>query len=1086
MAPGGEVVGSDFSEGMLERARAQGAASSRWEWGNALELPYADGRFDAATVGFGARNFSDLERGLAEMARVVRPGGRVVVLEITTPHEAAAVDVLSRCGSTASCRCSGALAGEHEAYTYLPSSVRRFPGPEGARPRRCTRAGLSDVRWVLTAGGIIALHVGDQALDGRDRRRRRPRSCEAGGVARPGRCSTGVEERLRRGRRAAHGAGCWPSTPARRSPPAASGCGRCWCSWPPAPSDGDGPACAPRPRSSWSTRRRWSTTTCSTPPAAPRPPDRGRRGRPRRGDRHRRPALLARLRRAGGQRARRRGRGCSPRRRSALARGRAAAARRRLERRGVARALPAPLRAEDRAPVRGRLPARARWRAAAPPTELLARFGRRIGLAFQLLDDVLDVSGPAERTGKQRGTDLLDGTVTLPLDPRPRARPGAGRARSARSIDAAARPRTVCDAIAATGALDEARAARAGDGRRGQGRAAGRPAGAPAPRARAGGRRRRRPLRLACGQPEGDWGARARDGRIRAWHAVSVNADRTSYDVWGAAIAVEAALSLLLCLVLVFIWGLTGAGYFWPQWVAFALAVPLAIQLAVRFALRAPEGRLRALALHGAASGWVAGVLVVVYLLAGGGTFWPLWAVATLALAFGAHAIVVAALPSLRPQERQLAARVDELTRTRARRPRRAGRRAAAHRARPARRRAGAARRAEHAARPRRGAPRGPPRGRPSSCAARARRRARPSASCATSLAASRRRCWPIAASRRRSRRWGARAQIPVAVNASIMRRPVPVVETAAYFVVAEALTNAAKHAGGAAATVELADHGDRLRRRGPRRRAGRRRPDRHRAHGPAPPRRRARRHLRSPARPGAGPPCGRSCRAGGDRRGPGAAARGARRAAARAGHRGRRPGRGRPRGCCGSSRGHKPDLAIVDVRLPPSFTDEGLRAALEARARQPGLGVLSSPSTSSRSTRPSCSSPARAGSATCSRSASATCAASSTPSSAWPRGGTALDREVVAELVRSRTGRRGRPGARGADAARARGARADGRGAHERGDRARAWSSRPARSRSTSRASSASSTCPPPMTITGGCWPCWPTCGRARQRRAT
>ena len=112
-----------------------------------------------------------------------------------------------------------------------------------------------------------------------------------------------------------------------------------------------------------------------------------------------------------------------------------------------------------------------------------------------------------------------------------------------------------------------------------------------------------------------------------------MNGDRTSYDVWGAAIAVEAALSMLLCLVLVFIWGLTGAGYFWPKWVLFALAVPLAIQLAVRLALRVPDGRQRALALHGAASGWVAAVLIAVYALAGGGTFWPLWAVATLALA---------------------------------------------------------------------------------------------------------------------------------------------------------------------------------------------------------------------------------------------------------------------------------------------------------------------------------------------------------------------------------------------------------------------------------------------------------------------
>jgi len=94
VAPGGEVIGSDFAEGMLARARTKvsgaqnGSATPRFEWGDALELPYADSTFDAATVGFGARNFDDLGRGLAEMARVVRPGGRVVVLEITTPRRA--------------------------------------------------------------------------------------------------------------------------------------------------------------------------------------------------------------------------------------------------------------------------------------------------------------------------------------------------------------------------------------------------------------------------------------------------------------------------------------------------------------------------------------------------------------------------------------------------------------------------------------------------------------------------------------------------------------------------------------------------------------------------------------------------------------------------------------------------------------------------------------------------------------------------------------------------------------------------------------------------------------------------------------
>jgi geranylgeranyl pyrophosphate synthase len=90
-------------------------------------------------------------------------------------------------------------------------------------------------------------------------------------------------------------------------------------------------------------------------------------------------------------------------------------------------------------------------------TEELGAFGRRIGLAFQLLDDVLDVSGPAQRTGKQRGTDLLDGTVTLPFI-LARERDGELAALDPRSIDSAAVAEDVCDRIAATGALDEARA----------------------------------------------------------------------------------------------------------------------------------------------------------------------------------------------------------------------------------------------------------------------------------------------------------------------------------------------------------------------------------------------------------------------------------------------------------------------------------------------------------------------------------------------------------------------------------------------------------------------------------------------------
>ena len=154
---GGEVIGSDFAEEMLERARAKDPGLI-WEWGNALELPYASGRFDAATVGFGARNFSDLDRGLAEMTRVVRPGGRVVVLEITTPRRPP-LSTFYAVWFDRVVPLIGRLTGEEEAYTYLPNSVRRFPGPEGLAAAM-QRAGLGDIRWILTAGGIIALHVG--------------------------------------------------------------------------------------------------------------------------------------------------------------------------------------------------------------------------------------------------------------------------------------------------------------------------------------------------------------------------------------------------------------------------------------------------------------------------------------------------------------------------------------------------------------------------------------------------------------------------------------------------------------------------------------------------------------------------------------------------------------------------------------------------------------------------------------------------------------------------------------------------------------------------------------------------------------
>lgn len=160
VGPAGEVVGSDFSEAMLDRARAKTGAV-RWEWANAMALPYGDGAFDAATVGFGARNFADLDRGLAEMTRVVRPGGRVVVLEITTPTRPP-LSLFFSLWFDRVIPAIGRIAGDPDAYTYLPSSVRRFPGPSELA-EAMGRAGLSDIRWILTAGGIIALHVGVRA-----------------------------------------------------------------------------------------------------------------------------------------------------------------------------------------------------------------------------------------------------------------------------------------------------------------------------------------------------------------------------------------------------------------------------------------------------------------------------------------------------------------------------------------------------------------------------------------------------------------------------------------------------------------------------------------------------------------------------------------------------------------------------------------------------------------------------------------------------------------------------------------------------------------------------------------------------------
>jgi demethylmenaquinone methyltransferase/2-methoxy-6-polyprenyl-1,4-benzoquinol methylase len=161
IGPDGRVVGSDFSEPMLEIARGKSGEQSlpvEFGWADALDLPYGDDGFDAVTVGFGARNLADLDKGLGEMARVLRPGGRVVILEITRPTR----EPLSSFYSLWFDRLVpllGQAAGDADAYSYLPESVRTFPQPRELADKM-DAAGFTDIRWLLLAGGIIAIHSG--------------------------------------------------------------------------------------------------------------------------------------------------------------------------------------------------------------------------------------------------------------------------------------------------------------------------------------------------------------------------------------------------------------------------------------------------------------------------------------------------------------------------------------------------------------------------------------------------------------------------------------------------------------------------------------------------------------------------------------------------------------------------------------------------------------------------------------------------------------------------------------------------------------------------------------------------------------
>jgi demethylmenaquinone methyltransferase/2-methoxy-6-polyprenyl-1,4-benzoquinol methylase len=150
---GGMVTGLDFSPRMLERARRK-APQLEWVQGDLLALPFSDATFDVATVGFGVRNVSDMARAIAELRRVLRPEGRLAILELTRPR--GPLRWFYALWFDRMLPLLGRLLPGGEAYTYLPASVRRFPGPDELAAQL---EGFGEVAYRLYAGGIVALHT---------------------------------------------------------------------------------------------------------------------------------------------------------------------------------------------------------------------------------------------------------------------------------------------------------------------------------------------------------------------------------------------------------------------------------------------------------------------------------------------------------------------------------------------------------------------------------------------------------------------------------------------------------------------------------------------------------------------------------------------------------------------------------------------------------------------------------------------------------------------------------------------------------------------------------------------------------------
>lgn len=159
--PGGRVIGVDFAAPMLQIARTKGAHSHlpvQFQEADALALPFASDTFNAVTCAFGLRNMADRPAALAEMTRVTRAGGRIVILELTPPRTPLTAWYMS----TVLPALGQLLAGSREAYTYLPHSAQSFPGP-AELATMMARAGLQDVTFRLFNYGTVALHWGTRA-----------------------------------------------------------------------------------------------------------------------------------------------------------------------------------------------------------------------------------------------------------------------------------------------------------------------------------------------------------------------------------------------------------------------------------------------------------------------------------------------------------------------------------------------------------------------------------------------------------------------------------------------------------------------------------------------------------------------------------------------------------------------------------------------------------------------------------------------------------------------------------------------------------------------------------------------------------